>query len=328
MRIYAAAKLSRYLLLFLFVSVSGLVLAQDGQSVSKHKSSPERARMDINEIARDLSQPATSLSSYKLGTSFRTFSGSLPGSGDQEELFFDFEPTIPINLSNGKNIIFRAKIPMHQSEPEWRVNPDDPIWQVDQDYTEFLLRQIPQVTADTGAFRYVHGHMGDISYDVAYGGISDTGFISMYGIAGVMPTTQNISGDRNQTLLGPEVAFGVSKDWGVAGAWLKQLVNVSGDQDYDTNQTTIDVFFAYGLDNGWQIISNPTILYDWEADSGNELLLPLGGGVAKTAFIGNTPWRFALELQYYVVTPDRFGPEWALSFNLAPAFGNSKLINR
>lgn len=328
MRVSVTAKLSCCLLLLLFLPVPGQAQVEDDTSAFADDVSTGQSSMDINDIARELSQPATSLSSYKLGTTFRTFSGSLPGSSDQNELIINFEPTIPINLSNGKNIIIRANIPMHQSEPEWRVDFGHPIWQVDQDYTEALLRQSPQVTPDSGHFRYVHGHMGDIGFDVAYGGVSDNGFISMYGIAGAFPTTQNISGDRNQALVGPELAFGKSADWGVAGAWLKHLVNVGGAERFDTNETTVEVFFAYELNNGWQLISNPTIAYDWEADNGNELLLPVGGGVAKTTFIGNTPWRFALEVQYYVVTPDRFGPEWALSFNLAPAFGNLNLIKR
>lgn len=324
MRVSVTAKLGYYLFLILLLPVSGHVKAQaeDDSSATADDLSSKRLKMDINQIARELSQPATSLASYALETSFRTFSGSLPGSDDQTELTFHFKPTVPIRLSNGKNIIIRADIPMHQSEPEWRVDVGHPIWKVDEDYTEPLLRQSPQVTPDSGHFRYVHGHMGDIGFDVAYGGVSDNGFISMYGIAGAFPTTQNIQGDRNHALIGPEVAFGKSAEWGVAGAWLKQLISVGGNERFDTNETTIEVFFAYELNNGWQIISNPTVLYDWEADSGNELLLPIGGGIAKTTFIGNSPWRFALETEYYLVTPDRFGPEWALSFSVTPAFGN------
>lgn len=277
---------------------------------------------DIDKLARELSHPVTSLRSYGIEVTYSTFSGSLPKADDQRETILRFRPTYPIQLSNGKRIIIRADIWQHQAESEWRVDFDSRIWKLDDDYNQVLLRQSPQVTPDTGYFRTSHAHVADIDFDVAYGGVSDNGFISMYGIAGTFPTSQNISTDRKQMLLGPEVAFGKMADWGVAGFWLKQLVDLGGNERISTNETNIQVFFAYTLDNGWQLVSNPTIIYDWEADSGNELLLPLGGGIAKTAFIGDSPWKFALELQNYLVTPDRFGPEWMLSFNITPAFGN------
>ena len=281
-----------------------------------------RPVMTIDEIAKELSNPVTALRSIVNEIEFRNFQGDLRDSSDQTNLVYRFSPSFPFKLKNGKNILVRASIPMDFYEPEWRVNVDDPIFEVDRDYTEFLLRQSPQITDDTGHFRSVHGHLSDFTYDVAYGGVSDNGFISMYGIAGVLPSSQNISGSRDQALLGPEVAFGKSADWGVIGAWLTHLVDVAGDASFKTSETTIDLFFSYGLGNGWQIISNPTILYDWEADSGNELLLPLGGGVAKTTRIGRIPVRMEFEVQNFLVSPDRFGPKWLLSFRITPVIGN------
>jgi len=86
----------------------------------------------------------------------------------------------------------------------------------------------------------------------------------------------------------------------------------------DMNQTTIQAYFSYGLGNGWQLISNPVITYDWAGDSGNKLNLPLGGGVAKTTRIGKMPLRMAAELQYYVASTDRFGPDMLFKFSLSP----------
>ena len=98
-------------------------------------------------------------------------------------------------------------------------------------------------------------------------------------------------------------------------------MDITGDKSFNTNETSIDLFFAYGLGNGWQIISKPTILYDWEADSGNELLLPLGGGVAKTTRLGKVPVKLEMEIQNYIVSPDRFGPECLLTFSVTPVIG-------
>jgi len=312
---------SKYILAIMLMVVPALsyaaVTVDDDQD-----DETTRPVMTIDEIAKELSNPVTAMRSIVNEIEFRTFQGDLRDSSDQTNLVYRFSPSFPFKLKNGKNILVRATIPMDVYEPEWRVNEDDPIFEVDRDYTEFLLRQSPQITDDTGHFRSAHGHLSDITYDVAYGGVSDNGFISMYGIAGEFSSSQNISGSRDQTLLGPEVAFGKSTGWGVVGAWMKHLVDVAGDSSFKTSETTIDLFFAYGLGNGWQIISNPTILYDWEADSGNELLFPLGGGVAKTTRFGQTPVRMEFEVQNFLVSPDRFGPEWLLSFRITPVIGN------
>ncbi len=114
----------------------------------------------------------------------------------------------------------------------------------------------------------------------------------------------------------------ISRVPAIVGVSAKHLTRISGEDAWDTNMTSLQVFFAYGLGNGWQFISNPLIEYDWEAAGDNKLFLPIGGGVAKTIRIGKMPLKMAVELQYYVISPDSLGPQWLLTFNLTPAFGN------
>ena len=58
---------------------------------------------------------------------------------------------------------------------------------------------------------------------------------------------------------------------------------------------------------------------------GNEWLLPVGAGVSKTFRTGRRPMKIGVELQYYVVSPDRFGPEWLLKINFIP-FVSTRLL--
>ena len=280
----------------------------------------------LDEIAKELSNPVTALASIRTDVEYRTYQGDLPAAGDQSNTVFVIKPSIPIPLKNGNNILMRATIPIYADMPAWQVPFGHPLWIQDFDYPDFRLRQSPQITADTGQFGSVHGHLGDIGFDFAYGGVSDNGFISMYGVAIVLETSTNISASRNQTLLGPEIAFGKSTDWGVIGAWVTHLTNVTdgdlGGDLYNTNETYIEVFFTYGLGNGWQIFSEPKLTYDWEADSGNELLLPIGAGISKTVKFGNVPVKFAFDIQKYIVSPDRFGTDLLVTFNLTPVFRN------
>jgi hypothetical protein len=286
----------------------------------------DRETYSLDEIAKELSNPVTALASIRTDMEYRTYQGDLPAAGDQSNTVFVIKPSLPIPLKNGKNILMRATIPIYVGMPTWQVPFGHPLWIQDFDYPDFRLRQSPQITADTGQFISVHGHVGDIGFDFAYGGVSDNGFISMYGLAIALRTSTNISASRNQTLFGPEIAFGKSSDWGVIGAWVTHLTNISdgdlGGDLYDTNETYVEVFFAYGLGNGWQIFSEPKLTYDWEADSGNELLLPLGAGISKTLRVGKTPLKMAFEIENFVVSPDRFGPEWMFTFSFTPVIRN------
>ena len=89
-----------------------------------------------------------------------------------------------------------------------------------------------------------------------------------------------------------------------------------------TSLTAVQVYFSYGLGNGWQVISNPKIEYDWEGASGNRWSVPLGLGVSKTFRPRKAPLKIDLELQNYVKSPEAFGPEWLLKFTVTPAFKN------
>jgi hypothetical protein len=158
---------------------------------------------------------------------------------------------------------------------------------------------------------------------VGYGGVSDAGRISMISLALVTPTSEDGSGRYNQWLLGPEFALGRITDSSIYGIRAKHLTDISGEGEQElgklaTNETTLKVFFGYSLGNGWQIESNPEILYDWEAVSGNEWLVPIGAGISKTFRAGRRPMKFGIELQHYVVSPDRFGPEWLVRFSFVP----------
>jgi hypothetical protein len=297
----------------------GVVWASPGLAeVSDEDPGAIESAPSIDEIAKELYNPVTALRSLGNDLEYRQYKGSLPGSNDWSAWVYQFKPSIPFQLSNGRNLLLRATIPIYLDQPVWEIWEDHPIWEVDRSYADFLLRQSPQATPDSGFFQDSHDHLADISFDVAYGGVSERGFISMFGIAALMPTSQDISASRDQFLLGPEIALGKSADWGVIGAWVTHLTDITGDSGFSTNETSLKVFFAYGLGNGWQIVSNPTILYDWEADGGNELLLPIGGGFAKTTRIGSTPVKLAFELHHYVESAERFGPEWLFTFNLTP----------
>jgi hypothetical protein len=62
----------------------------------------------------------------------------------------------------------------------------------------------------------------------------------------------------------------------------------------------------------------PTVVVDWEADSGNKLTLPIGLGITKTIRLGNVPVKLRFESQYSVIRPDNFGTAWNFRLQISP----------
>lgn len=270
----------------------------------------------LDEIAIDLINPVSSLGTMINDFNYTTFQGDLPESDDQDRWEYNITPSIPFPLSNGKTIVLRFTFPINLGEPTYLADG--------QEYAAWRIRQDADVIPADGAFFSGHSFLDDLSFDLSYGGTRDDGFISMYGIKVVMPTSRDASIERDQWLLGPEVAFGKITDWGIYGVKASHLTNVADlnkeDRGYDfnTNITSLKIFFAYGLGNGWQVISNPDIQYDWEGAGSNKLALPLGIGIAKTTRLGKIPFKVSAEIQNYLASPDAFGPQWQLKLNITP----------
>ena len=273
------------------------------------------ADLSVDEIAKELSNPVTALAVINNDFDYVFYQGSLADAADESAFNYRLQPSIPIPLSNGKNVLMRLTLP---------INGTQPIYEADDEYSPFYIRQIASTIPTDGTFDNYHGHshLGDVGFDLAYGGVSENGFISMYGIAVVLPTSQDFSQSIDQTRLGPDIALGQVTRWGVYGGRLTHLTDVSGNEVWDTNMTTLKIFFAYGLGNGWQIISNPVIAYDWEGDTDNKLFVPIGAGVAKTMKGGRMPLKMAFEVQKYIASPDSIGPDWLFKLSITPVIPN------
>ena len=271
----------------------------------------------LDELAIDLINPVSNLGIIFNDVSYNTFQGSLAGADDNSKWEYAIRPSIPFPLSNGKTITLRARIPVSFGDSSYFVEE-----QKYPEYPEWRIRQEADDLPDDRYFVTGHAFLDDLGFDLAYGGVNEDGLMTMYGVETVLPTSRDGSIERDQWLLGPEFAIGKITDWGIYGVWASHLTSIydshDRDFDYDANITSIKVFFAYGLGNGWQVVSNPVIQYDWEGVGSNKLALPIGVGIAKTAQLGKMRYRLGVEVQKYLASPDAFGPDWLLKFNFAP----------
>lgn len=270
----------------------------------------QEQELSADETARKLANPAGSLANLANNLSYRTYKGDLPGAENQSAMSYTFQPVLPFPVGEkGRNITFR---------PAFNIT---------------FNQQVYHAADET--FKDIGTNLNDLTFDLVYAGNTmkegHNGYLWGMGLAGTLPiATDSLSGG-NQWRFGPELFGGVLRNWGVFGALVNNQWNVGGSSDEPYNSTTAQYFYGVTLGGGWQILSAPVITYNWNADSGEGLSVPLGTGIARTIKIGSTPWRFQLEVWYYVEQPDLFGSEWFISFDFRPVIRNPfirKSVNR
>jgi hypothetical protein len=247
----------------------------------------------MDEIAKELANPNTSLASLTLKLQFRGFEGDLDDADDQNSTTLLFQPALPFKRDDGSKIIFRPAIPFIV---------DQPLFQGGSDWDE-----------ETG--------LGDISFDLAYAFApekEDPGKLVALGIISSLPTGDDDLGFGEATTLGPEFLYGrISKEL-IWGLFPNHQWDISGDND--VNLTTMQIFYFRFAAEGVTYGSSPIMTFDHEED---EWTVPLNFTVSKTTAFGRRPWKLSAEINYYVEQPDAFGPEWMISFSAAPVVKNA-----
>ncbi|WOJ95136.1 hypothetical protein R0135_08165 [Congregibacter variabilis] len=235
---------------------------------------------------------------------FTTYGGNAPGAYDQSATRVSFQPSLPYPLGPGVNFFARPLIPVYIDQPVPLVGG------------EVVLPS--ELSAAGGNFESSGVELGDISFDAAVGKTFDNGMMVVGGVVGTMPTATDDRLGLDQWLLGPEILIGAQTSWGFVGALLTHQWDVAGEDAYNTSVTGGQYFYTVNLKDGWQIQATPTFSYNHEASSGNRLSFPLGVGVSKTAVFGGTPWKFSLQYWEYIESPDDFGPERQIRFQVGP----------
>ncbi len=247
--------------------------------------------VSAQEMADKLANPTAAVASLNNNLNFTWYGGGLAGADDQSGWNYLFQPVFPFPQKNGKNILLRPAFPVIFDAP---------------------------VPEPGGGFRSAGVELGDIGYDLVYGGMSPNGLLFSAGVAGLIPTATDDAVGADQWRLGPEVLVGVAKKWGALGAIVNHQWDIAGSNKTDTNITAGSYFYAFNLGNALQLAAGPSFSYNHEAAEGQELTLPLGIGLAKTMILKGRPWKFSFQYWNYVESPDAFAPKHLLRFTFSP----------
>jgi hypothetical protein len=244
-----------------------------------------------HELNKQLNNPVSSIWSLNFQNNFQFFEGRI--SNDTHWQYnLNFQPVIPLRLTEGWNLITRPIIPVLAG-----VDVPDPA---------------------RGTFEE-HSGLGDMSVSSFLSPAHSQGFLWGLGPSFIFPTASSDELGAGKYQAGPAVlGLYMGKEW-IVGGLLNQWWSFAGDGNRaSTSSMNLQYFVFYLLPDSWQVGMSPNVQVNWKADSDNKLTLPIGIGVGKLFKFGKLPVKFTLEVDYALIKPEDYGQRWTIRFQMIP----------
>ena len=264
----------------MFVIVSTITL----MTITANPVQAQEAQSD-EDLTRQAQNPLASLISLPVqnNTNFGL------GPNDRTQNLLNIQPVIPFGLGSSVNLITRTIFP--------------------------VITQ-PDLASTSGSTT----GLGDVLF-TAWLSPAEAGTV-IWGVGPVISLPIGKEGlSTEKWALGPSIIALIMPGPWVVGALVNNVWSVGGDENLaDINQMTIQYFANYNFPSGWYLTSSPIITANWEAGDDNRWTLPLGGGIGKLFRLGSQPLNTQSQVFYNVVTPDDFGADWQLRFQVQLLF--------
>ena len=201
------------------------------------------------------------------------------GPGDRNQNVLNIQPVIPVGITENTNLIIRTIIPI-MSQPV--------------------------------GFSDREGGLGDIALSLFFTPKKPGSLIWGVGPAIGIPTATDQVLGTGKWSAGPAIIALIQPTGWTIGLTLQNTWSFAGQSDRaDVNTFFTNVFIVKNLPNGWYVNTAPIITANWEAESGEEWLVPLGFGAGKIFRVGKLPINAQMGYYNYVISPTN-GPEWQL----------------
>jgi hypothetical protein len=226
-----------------------------------------------------------------------------PGIPKKEERWntnLQFQPMIPIALTENWNLLTRPVIQFFNSTP----------------YLQENLQSGPKV---------------DIGRTTAFGDIILMEHLSpspklvgnwLLGVGPtfIFPTASSDYTGQGKYQVGPSAIVGyMAKKW-ILAAFVQDWLSFAGNsRRMNTHQMNLQPIAAYFFRQGWSIGYSGNVLANWEAEKGRDVwTVPLGLGINKVVKFGKLPVKIGIAGQYLPVHPDTFGQRWNIQLQITP----------
>ena len=238
-----------------------------------------------NEAAKELANPNTAFASLNFKPAITSFENENGEDFEQNTLLF--QPVLPFPREDGSKIIVRPAIT----------------------YME-----------DDG---FGNSGMLDLSSDVFYAFAAEPGVLEGVGAIFSLPTGSEDIGQGEVTSIGASYIYGNLTPENIWLFFPSHLQSIDeGDNGSAVSLTTLQLTYVLLPGGGWNYGTSNKIKYNWEAESGEEWTVPINIVAGKTVVLDGRPWKFSVEFDYFVVSPDPVGPEYALTFTITPVVEN------
>jgi hypothetical protein len=283
----------RVALLTLLGSGAGLSLAQQPTppELMSYPGGDQPAPSDVGELARTTQNPVADLVSLPL----------------QNNLDYDIGP-----FSRARNTLNIQPVIPHPLTSEWNL----------------IARIIAPIVYQPDATQVAGGTSG-------LGDINPTFFLSRArpgqliwgaGPTFLLPTATQQAVGTGKWSVGPAAVALVQPELWTIGVLAQNVWSFAGEDDReDVNQLLLQYFVNYNLSGGWYLTSQPILTANWKQPSGEEWVVPFGGGLGKIFKLGPQALNGQVSAYWNAVTPDdQPSASWQLRLQLAFLFPESK----
>ena len=251
-----------------------------------------------DELAKQSQNPLGTIISLPFENNF--YSGI--GSSDSSAYALNIKPVYPVKIGQW-NLVNRFILPAIYSQGQDVAVP--PGIETDNGYAGIIE------LAQGSAFG-----LGDLTYQAFFSPAEASDWIWGAGPAIVLPTaTEDRYSSEKWSAGAAVVALSMPGNW-VYGILAQNVWSVAGDSNAaDVNKFLFQYFLNYNLQDGWYLTSTPVITANWEAESGNQWTVPLGGGVGRMVKHGKLPIDYKLAVYKHIEKP-QFSADWNVQFTI------------
>jgi len=262
--------------------VGGLAAQEDVLEEDREMVAEETSPDDTAALAKQSQNPVGDLASLPLQNN-TTFGF---GPGDDFKNVLNIQPVYPIHLGQSWNMINRVILPVVY-QPEL----------------------IPGQGSTTG--------LADTSYTAFFSPRKPSKWIWGAGPVFSIPTSTDDKLGTGEWAAGPSVVLLTMPGSWVVGVLASNIWSFSSDADI--NFFFGQVFANYNMAKGWFLTSAPIFTANWEAESGQRWIVPLGGGIGRVFKIGKQAVNGSAQIFYNVERPELQG-DWVFRFQFTFLF--------
>jgi len=243
-------------------------------------AAPESDEDRTASLAKAAQNPIANLISFPLqnNTAFGI------GPYERAQNVLNIQPVIPFHITEKWNLITRTILPV--------------VWQPNDQPTQ-------------GWFGF-----GDLNPSLFLSPANPGKLIWGVGPAFVFPTATAEQLGQGKFSLGPSVVVLSTPGHWVIGALVNNVWSVAGPHERAVvNQMLLQWFVNYNMKKGWYFTTSPIITADWRAPSGNQAVVPFGGGVGRIMKLGFQPVNITGQFYGNAVHPAGASP-WGMRLQI------------